>query len=351
MAGEESGDRTEQPTPRRLAKAAESGDVPLSPEVQPFAVLGVAAALAALAGGPVIARTTHDLAWLLAHLDTLSPTQALRRTLWIMAVIALPPAAAVALAAIAAVCLQTGLRPRLTALLPDISRLSPRRGLARLGGIATLGEAGRSLIKLAVLAAVAWHVLAPSTAVLGAMFRATALGVAATSGALLLRLLGAAALVQGVLALLDHMRVRRAWLSRLRMTKQELRDEHREAEGDPATKARRRRLQMARGRRRMMAAVPKAAVVVTNPTHYAVALAYERGRPGAPRVVAKGMDHVAARIRDIARETGVPIVPNPPLARALHAVELDQEIPSALYRAVAELIAGVWRLGPHRRSV
>ena len=351
MAAEEAGDRTEQPTPRRLAKAAESGDVPLSPEVQPFAVLGMAAALAAFAGATAMGHTAHNLAWILAHLDTLTPTQALRRALWVVAAITLPLGAAVALAAVAAVGLQTGLRPRLSALLPDVSRLSPRRGLSRLGGLATLGEAGRSLVKLAVLTAVALHVLAPSTALLGAMFHATTFGFAATSAAMLLRLLGAAALAQGVLALLDHLRVRRAWLSRLRMTKQELRDEHREAEGDPATRARRRRLQMARGRRRMMAAVPKAAVVVTNPTHYAVALAYERGRPGAPRVVAKGMDHIAARIREIARETGVPIVPNPPLARALHAVELEQEIPSALYRAVAELIAGVWRLGPHRRSV
>jgi flagellar biosynthetic protein FlhB len=202
-----------------------------------------------------------------------------------------------------------------------------------------------------VLGAIAWYLVAPSVAVLGRLFGATAWGFGASIGGLLLHLLGAAALGQGILALLDHLRVRRDWLARLRMTRQELRDEHRENEGDPATKARRRRLQMARGRRRMMAAVPRAAVVVTNPTHYAVALAYERGRPGAPRVVAKGMDAVAARIREIAREAGVPVVPNPPLARALHQLELDHEIPPALYRAVAELIAGVWRIGPYRRSV
>ncbi len=348
---EDADERTEQPTPRRLAKAAESGDVPLSPEAQPFAVLAVAAALATLAGGAAMVRTAHDLAWLLDHLDTLTPAAAARRTVWVAALLALPLGAAVALAAIAAVGLQTGLRPRLTALLPDVARLSPRRGLARLGGAAALGEAGRSLLKLAVLAAVAWFALAPTMAGLARMFAATALGFVAAAGSMLLHLLGAAALAQGGLAVLDHLRVRRAWLARLRMTRQELRDEHREAEGDPATRARRRRLQMARGRRRMMAAVPKAAVVVTNPTHYAVALAYERGRPGAPRVVAKGMDEVSARIREIAREARVPIVPNPPLARVLHAVELDQEIPPVLYRAVAELIAGVWRVGPYRHSV
>jgi flagellar biosynthetic protein FlhB len=301
-------------------------------------VLGAAAALAMLAGGAAIARTTHDLAWLFSHLDTLTPGEAARRVGAIAAVIVLPLGAAASLAAIAAVGLQTGLRLRPGALLPDPSRLSPRRGLARLGGVAVLG-------------AITWYLVAPSAAVLGRLFGATAWGFGASVTFLLLHLLGAAALGQGILALLDHLRVRRAWLARLRMTRQELRDEQRENEGDPATKARRRRLQMARGRRRMMAAVPKAAVVVTNPTHYAVALAYERGRPGAPRVVAKGMNAVAVRIREIARDSGVPIVPNPPLARALHQLELEHEIPPALYRAVAELIAGVWRIGPYRRSV
>lgn len=351
MAGEEEGERTEQPTPRRLAKAAQSGDVPFSPEAQPFAVLAVAAGLAMLAGGAAMTRSARDLGWMLEHLDTLGTGEALRRAAWIAGRIVLPLGAAAALAAIAATGLQTGLALRPSALLPDLARLSPRRGLARLGGVAALGELGRSLLKLAVLGGIAWVVLAPQLGRLDMMFALTPWGFGAQTSGLLLRLLGAAALGQGGLALLDHVRLRHAWMARLRMTRQEIRDEHRESEGDPAAKARRRRLQLARGRRRMMAAVPKAAIVVTNPTHYAVALAYERGRPGAPRVVAKGMDEVAARIRAIAREAGVPVVPNPPLARALHAVELDREIPPALYRAVAALIAEVWRLGPHRRSV
>lgn len=351
MAEQEAGERTQQPTPRRLAKAAESGDVALSPEAGPFAVLAVAAGLGLLVGGTALTATARELGWLLAHLDTLSPGAALRRAGWIAGGVALPFGAGSALAAVAATVLQTGFALRRDALVPDLARLSPRRGLARLGGVDALSEALRSLLKLAVLTGVAWYMLAPSVAILGGMFRLTALGLAARACGMLLHFLAATALAQGILALLDHLRVRRAWLARLRMTQQEVRDEMRESEGDPATKARRRRLQMARGRRRMMAAVPKATIVVTNPTHYAVALAYDRGRQGAPRVVAKGMDAVAARIRELAREAGVPVVPNPPLARALHALELDQEIPPALYRAVAELIAGIWRLGPHRRSV
>lgn len=351
MAEPEAGERTQEPTARRLAKAAESGDIPLSPEAAPFAVLAAAAGLGFLAGGTALARAAHDLGWMLAHLDTLSPAAALHRLAWVIGLVVVPLGVAVSLAALAAVGLQTRFAVRRDALVPDLARLSPRRGFARLGGVEALGEALRSLLKLAVLAALAWYLLAPSVATLSGMFRATAFGLASRACGTLLHFLGATALAQGALALLDHLRVRRAWLARLRMTQQEMRDEMRENEGDPATKARRRRLQMARGRRRMMAAVPKATVVVTNPTHYAVALAYDRGRQGAPRVVAKGMDAVAARIREVAAEACVPIVANPPLARALHALELDQEIPPALYRAVAELIAGIWRVGPYRRSV
>jgi flagellar biosynthetic protein FlhB len=140
------------------------------------------------------------------------------------------------------------------------------------------------------------------------------------------------------------LRARSAFASSTRMTRQAVREEHKETEGDPQIKARIRRLRMQRAKRRMLKAVPKAAVVLTNPTHYAVALAYHRGSTGAPRVVAKGMDSLAQRIRDVAREHNVPVVANPPLARALHAIELDSEIPRELYQTVAEVIAYVWRL-------
>jgi len=130
----------------------------------------------------------------------------------------------------------------------------------------------------------------------------------------------------------------------MRMSRQDQVDEQKEAEGDPRHKAKLRALRRARARRRMMAAVPTATVVITNPTHYAVALAYERGTQAAPRVVAKGTDEVAARIRAIARDSRVPLIANPPLARALHQVEVDAEVPAEHFKAVAEIIAYVWRL-------
>ena len=128
------------------------------------------------------------------------------------------------------------------------------------------------------------------------------------------------------------------------MSRVEIRDEHKEMEGDPKVKARFRRLRMQRARRRMLAAVPKATVVITNPTHYAVALAYDRAKNAAPRLVAKGVDSMAERIRALAQANAVPLVANPPLARALHLLEVDTDIPPEHYKAVAEIIAYVWRL-------
>ena len=128
------------------------------------------------------------------------------------------------------------------------------------------------------------------------------------------------------------------------MSRQEIRDEQKETEGDPKIKQRIRQIRLQRARRRMLAAVPKATVVITNPTHYAVALAYDRAKNAAPRVVAKGVDSLAARIREVAEAHRVPLVANPPLARALHRVEVDTEIPAEHFQAVAEIIAYVWRL-------
>jgi flagellar biosynthetic protein FlhB len=155
-----------------------------------------------------------------------------------------------------------------------------------------------------------------------------------------LLLLGA----QAAIAAADVFWERASLARKLRMSRQEQRDEHKQSEGNPQVKQRLRQLARTRSRRRMMKAVPKAAVVLTNPTHFAVALAYERDTAGAPRLVAKGADEVAERIREIAREHRVPIIANPPLARALFRIEIDTEIPAEHYKAVAEIIAYVWRM-------
>jgi flagellar biosynthetic protein FlhB len=162
---------------------------------------------------------------------------------------------------------------------------------------------------------------------------------------MLLRLLSQAAAVLLALGVLDLVRQRRRLLTRLRMSKQEIKQEHKELEGHPQVKARLRRLQREFLRRRMMSQVPKATVVVTNPQHYAVALRYEPERMAAPVVVAKGLDHLALRIREVAERHGIPIVENPPLAQALYkSTDLGVEIPVTLYHAVAEILAHIYRL-------
>ncbi len=136
----------------------------------------------------------------------------------------------------------------------------------------------------------------------------------------------------------------------LRMSRHDIIEEQKETEGDPRIKARLRQIRVLRARKRMLAAVPKATVVITNPTHYAVALSYDRAKHAAPRVVAKGVDTLAVRIREVAQDNRVPIVANPPLARALYQVELDSEIPAEHFQAVAEIIAYVWRLALPRTA-
>jgi flagellar biosynthetic protein FlhB len=240
--------------------------------------------------------------------------------------------------------LQTGFVLKSNALMPDFSRISPRSGLSRLYGVGGLVDQGKSLVKFVVLSWGVWFVLSRavplmSQAVLwlpGQM----ADHLTRTMLQLMLVLLGAQTVIAGA----DMAWVRYRHANSLRMSREEVKQDSKDSDGNPQVKAKIRQLRHIRAKQRMMAAVPKATVVVTNPTHYAIALAYERGKPGAPRVVAKGMDEVAARIREIATENRVPLVANPPLARALFSVEVDAEIPAEHFKAVAEIIAYIWRL-------
>jgi flagellar biosynthetic protein FlhB len=337
-------DRTEAATPRRLARAREAGQVALSREAAPAAVLATVTLLLALLAPASAHRLAERLALLLASAHALSPAAGARVAALAGLFAAAPFVFAGALAAIGAVLAQTGGLVHPGAVVPDLTRLSPRRGLARVFSVGGLLEAGKALAKVVAAGAAVWIVLASALPLLPAVLAWTAPGLLARTMREALRVLMVVIAVQAAIAGFDIVRARLRHASDLRMSRHELREEHKETEGNPQIKARIRRLRMARVRRRMLAAVPKATVVVTNPTHYAVALAYQRGSTAAPRVVAKGVDEVAARIREVAEQHRVPLVANPPLARALHAVELDAEIPRELFAAVAELIAYVWRL-------
>ncbi|WP_439595297.1 EscU/YscU/HrcU family type III secretion system export apparatus switch protein [Falsiroseomonas sp.] len=339
--GGDAADRTEAATPRRIEKAREDGQVAMSRE---------AVGWAALAGGTLaamLALPVTGIEMLRAMRATLERGHALEMTdavlrlsgLGLMAV--LPVAAAAALGAVAATLLQTGGLVTAKNMAPRLDKISPLAGVKRLVSPESAMELLRNLLKLALVGAALWYALGDLHEIQAALHQAPG-GLPATAGAAALHLMLAALVAFAGIAGLDVMWVRYRHFSRLRMSKQELREEAKDSEGDPHMKARRRQMRQAQGRRRMMSAVPRADVVVTNPTHYAVALSYG-GDGGAPKVVAKGVDAMAARIREVAQAHGVPLVANPPLARALWRLEVDAEIPPEHYQAVAEIIAYVWR--------
>jgi flagellar biosynthetic protein FlhB len=251
----------------------------------------------------------------------------------------------VAAAAIAGHALQS--RPGFTTakLKPDISRLSPLAGFKRLFGLDGWANLLKGLAKIAIVGAAVWTQLWPERGMLAGILGQSPGGVVADMGHLLSKVLVAALSALALIAAADYLLQRMQFMKRNRMSKQEIKEEYRQNEGDPHVKARIRQLRQERSRKRMMAKVPEATVVIMNPTHYAVALQYEQGRTAAPICVAKGVDALALRIRGLAEDHDVPVVENPPLARALHAsVEIDEPVPPEHYKAVAQVIGYVLRL-------
>ncbi|MGH7049281.1 MAG: EscU/YscU/HrcU family type III secretion system export apparatus switch protein [Acetobacteraceae bacterium] len=349
-------DRTEAATPRRLMKAREEGSVALSRELSSLGGLA-AVTIVLLALGPTLATgLASHLAGLFAHAGTLRFATNGSAALGLAAAAFFRAAAPFALAALLGgvgfILLQTGILFRFETVMPDLTRLSPARWARRIIGADGLFEQGKSLLKLVVVAATVWHVLGANLSAIGGALGLSPAGLIAEGEADILALLWPMLVALGLISIGDMLWVRLRHAASLRMSREELRQELKETEGDPQIKAQLRKVRNARMKRRMLGAVKKATVVVTNPTHYAVALSYERGRSAAPRVVAKGVDAMAARIREIAEAHRVPVVANPPLARALYQVEVDTEIAPEHYKAVAEIIAYIWRLArPARPQV
>jgi flagellar biosynthesis protein FlhB len=348
---ESSEDRTEAGSERHLEQARESGNVALSREAATFA--SMAAVVMVLVWGAPYAfhEGLRMMALFLARGDQPAMAGPLGFRLVTQGLVGaiLPVLGAAVLASAAAVLIQTNFLLHWGAFTPKFSRVSPAAGLKRLFGSAGLVELVKSLGKLGLMSFALW------LAVRGDVMRLLTQPwqdpgtLPGAIGRTAFHILIAGLCAQVVIAAIDLLWVRLKHARDMRMTKQSLRDESKETDGNPIIKARIRRIRMMRARRRMMVAVPKATVVVTNPTHYAVALMYDRTQNAAPRVVAKGVDSVALRIREIARANNVPVVANPPLARALYEEKLDTDISAEHYKAVAEIIAYVWRLRQPRR--
>jgi flagellar biosynthesis protein FlhB len=342
--------KTEEPTPKRLQTAREKGQVTVSQEVKNWAMLlGAAFGLAVLAPGIMHGVTATAFKFVESphaiSLDVEDMQEALSGLLLDVGWAVAPIVGLMVVLAIAANVGQVGLLWAPTKIAPQLQKISLINGVGRLFSMRTVVEFLKGLAKLVAVAAVAFGLVFSAMNDIE-LISSFSLGQILDRIQLVAILLTAGTVaVMTVVAALDYAFQRRSFIKQMRMTKQEVRDEHKQAEGDPQIKARIRRLRMERAQKRMMAAVPEADVVITNPTHFAVALAYEMETMSAPRLVAKGADVLAQRIREVAEENQVPLVENPPLARALYAsVELDQEIPPEHYQAVAQVIGYVMRL-------
>jgi len=342
--------KTEDPSQRRIDEAEQEGNIARSQELNYWFMIVGATMVVVLFTGPMARRVTQLVAPFLASPDDIATDPGnLGRVLFdlftSLGLTLLPALAVVGLAGLAGTLIQH--RPVISfeVLVPNLSRLSPLNGLKRFisprGGL----EFVKALLKLAVIGGVVVTVIWPKLDILPLMMTYDVGAILLTAKSLAVSLLTAVIAIMLAVAGADMFYQKWSLLRSLRMSKQEVRDEAKQSDGDPAVKARIRAIRNDRSRRRMMAAVPEADVVVTNPTHFAVALKYDSATMEAPKVVAKGQDLLALRIREIAAEHKVPIVENPPLARALHgACEIDREIPVEHYRAVAEVIGYVMRL-------
>jgi len=350
MSEESDLEKTEPASPRRLEKAREEGQVVRSRELGTFVMLmtGVFGlwAMGGTLGRKLDAVMHASLAFEPATaFDTNRMLSQFGIAIWESLLAFLPLLLMFGVAALVAPLALGGWMFSTKSFAPDFKRMSPIAGIGRMFSAQSLVELAKAIAKSLLVGGVGawmiWRKLPEAVALMNAPVQEALLHMID----LVLYVSGVVAGSLLLVAALDVPWQLYSFYKKLRMTKEEVKQEQKETDGDPHIKARIRQQQRAIARRRMMAEVPKADVVVTNPTHYAVALRYEEGRMSAPRVVAKGAEEVAARIRELAAEHRVPVLSAPPLARALHRhVELGQEIPAGLYTAVAEILAWVYQL-------
>src|ERR1700692_607016 len=349
MADEDDGaERTEDPTQKRLDDALERGDVAKSQEVNTWFMIARAPLVLSSFSGSIgsIKMPLRNLianSWMI-HVDG-PGLLALGQRLEYMLIAALGvPLLMLVIAAISGNMLQHRLVWSGESLKPSFNKISPASGLKRIFGKQAAANFGKGLFKLFALGAVMTAILWPERHRLESMMHFDPIAIFGVIISLTLHLLGAVVAMLAVVAIADYFFQYRQWYERQKMSLREMKEEFKQSEGDPQIKGRIRQLRHARMKKRMMAAVTNASVIITNPTHYSVALSYERGM-SAPICVAKGVDQVALKIREIAGEHDIPIVENVPLARALYAtVEIDEEIPVEHYHAVAEIIGYVMGL-------
>lgn len=341
--------KTEDPTPKRLKEMREKGQVVMSRELNSWVLL-LAGTIVILFIGPWmmegLARTLKTFIEMPHRIatDPYGLVLVLKQVFKDVGLYLFLPALALVIAAIGAPFVQVGPILSVETMKPKLEKISPIQGFKRIFGTRAFFEFFKGLVKIVLVAVVIVMVLWPYMGTITADVGQNVLYIMGRVGDLTTRVLVAVLSLILVMAIVDYLYQRHEHMKKARMSHQELKDEYKQTEGDPHVKGKLRQLRQQRARQRMMAAVPEADVVITNPTHFAVALKYEPGENMAPICVAKGQDFIALKIRELAMEHDVEIMENPPLARALFAgMEVDDEIPSEHYQAVASIIRYVFK--------
>ena len=348
--------KTEEPTSRRLEEARKQGDVAKSADLASWASLAGATGAVAIAGGWACRDLAGRLLPFLASAGDVDLTgggavDVFRRALSAAAPIMMLTLGAGMACGVAGNFIQQGFLWTTGKMKPDLSKVSPIEGFKRLFGIDGFVQFIRSVLKIVLVATVAWLSLKPHASELAGLTAMEPAAILPFASQLLRSLAIAIVTLLGLGALIDWIWQRQRFMSKMRMSREELKEEIRQSEGDPQIKAKVRQIRNERARRRMMAQVPRATVVIANPTHYAVALLYKQGETAAPVCLAKGVDKVALKIRQTAEEAKVPVIEDPPLARALYAaVEIDEAIPVGHYQAVAKIIGFVLNQAKKRQQ-
>jgi len=343
--------KTEDPSQKKLDDAQKKGDVVKSQEVNNWFMIAGSGLLFSIMATPTTQGLFSSLKMLMTNADQFqiggnALNSFMSNLAFTIMLVALIPLAVLAFFGIAANLVQH--RPLLSIepITPKLSKINPIEGAKRMFGTEALVNFLKGLVKIGVVGGIVFAVIWPERDRFETMVMVDPALILPDFQALGLKVFGAVVAIVTVIALADYVYQRNRWWTRLKMTVQEVRDEYKQMEGSPEIKGRIRAIRNERSRQRMMANVPKATVVITNPTHFAVALKYDRDM-AAPICVAKGADDVAFRIREMAKEHDVPIVENPPLARALFAsVDIDDTIPAEHFKAVAQVIGFVMRMRP-----
>ncbi len=346
--------RTEEASQRRLQEARSKGDVAKSMEAPAFLALAATAAVIVGMGGSLARDMAGRLQIFIEQPDAFDMTGPGAQKVMSLAMQAAAPAGIVMIAALVAAVagnlVQTGLIWAPGKLAPDASKINPMAGFARTFGPDGLVNFGKSVAKLVAVGVAAWMVVQPRAATLAVLGRMDVAALLPLAMDWLKALAIGVLVVFGTIALFDFIWQRQRFMQKMRMSKEEQKQETKETEGDPHIKAKLKQKRIAASKRRMIQNVPKATMVVMNPTHYAVALRYVQGETAAPLCVAKGVDALALRIKAVAIEHDIAVIEDPPLARALYAaIDVDQTIPVEHYQAVAKIVGVIMGASQNRR--